>query len=288
MPGADTIFISYASHDVGRVLPIARHLEAAGVPLWRDHDRILGGGNYGPEIARAIRESRWLMLMCTDASMRSRNVKQEIQLAWKYQVPYLPLLLEPISFPEQLEYWLEGWQRIEVLDRPPEQWLSAVLASVTGSPAGIAELHQPNCVFTGLAGLRALASYTDQIWPLPAEVQHRGFRGELRDLGAPSDGAQYAFRLGSRVRLAIEADRDCHLLLLDEGTSGKTYCLCPSAFAPDTRVRHGRTYLPQGGAVDDAFTVTGDRAGSTCWRFSLMNRWKEIGCRRIQRFRRAC
>jgi hypothetical protein len=72
VPELGSIFISYASHDMDRVLPIVRHLEAAGMPVWRDHKRILGGGNYGPEIARAIRESRWLMLMCSNASMQCR------------------------------------------------------------------------------------------------------------------------------------------------------------------------------------------------------------------------
>jgi len=61
-----------------------------------------------PEIVRGIKGCKVLLLMCSDAALRSRNVKQEIQLAWKYERPYLPLLLEPTSFPEQLEYWLEA------------------------------------------------------------------------------------------------------------------------------------------------------------------------------------
>jgi len=117
------VFISYASRDGERVAAIARELAAAGVSLWRDQQRILGGDVYGPAIVRAIRQSKVLMLMCSDASLRSRNVNQEIRLAWKYQVPYVPLLLEPVSFPEQVEYWLEGWQWIEVLDRLPADWL---------------------------------------------------------------------------------------------------------------------------------------------------------------------
>ena len=68
---------------------------------------------------------------------------------------------------------------------------------------------------------------------------------------------QHGHRLGNRVCLAIESDRAGHLLLLDEGTSGKIYCLCPSVFAPETRLPGGRTYLPQQGSRYDAFEVSG-------------------------------
>jgi hypothetical protein len=44
------VFISYARHDGERLGTIARELEAAGVSLWRDRQRILGGEVYGPVI----------------------------------------------------------------------------------------------------------------------------------------------------------------------------------------------------------------------------------------------
>ena len=87
------VFVSYANRDVERVVPLVEQLESAGVTVWRDQERILGGGNYGPEIVEGIEHCGVLMLMCSAASMRSKNVKQEIQLAWHYGRPYLPLLL---------------------------------------------------------------------------------------------------------------------------------------------------------------------------------------------------
>jgi hypothetical protein len=265
--GAAEVFISYASRNRERVVQIAGHLESAGVTIWRDQNEILGGENYGPKIVHGIKTCKVLLLVCTDASMRSRNVKQEIQLAWHYGRPYLPLLGEPIdSYPEQVQYWLEGWQWIEVLDRPTAQWLPRVLqalakAGVTSNmptTVAVGPVVQPTPPAQGLAGLRAVARFTDQIWPVPADHVLRGAtRSGLRDLGAPQDDVKHGHRLGSRVCLAIESDRAGHLLLLDEGTSGKIYCLCPSVFAPETRLPAGRTYLPQQGARYDAFEVSG-------------------------------
>ncbi|MGD9712918.1 MAG: tetratricopeptide repeat protein, partial [Thermomicrobiales bacterium] len=40
--------------------------------------------------------------------------------------PILPLLLEPMVFPDDVAYWLEGAQWIEVLDEPAEHWLDPV------------------------------------------------------------------------------------------------------------------------------------------------------------------
>jgi hypothetical protein len=202
--------------------------------------------------------------------MRSKNVKQEIQLAWKYDVPYVPLLLEPVSFPEQVEYWLEGWQWIEVLGRPTEKWLPHVLRAlesfcVVGAPtlpeeegAPGMEVFHPIRPRANLKGLRQLARFTDQIWPLPAESSPRDItRSVLRDLGARQDHVEHVYRLGSRVWLAIEAEQECHLLLLDEGTSGRVYCLCPSQFAENTHIPKGRSILPRVKSPYDSFVVSG-------------------------------
>src|SRR5215207_9695502 len=128
------VFISYASRNRERAVQLAGHLEAAGVTVWRDQNEILGGENYGPKIVHGIKNCKVLLLLCTDASMRSKNVKQEIQLAWHYDRPYLPLLGEPIAnYPEQVQYWLEGWQWIKVLDRPTAQWLPGVLQALVNA-----------------------------------------------------------------------------------------------------------------------------------------------------------
>jgi hypothetical protein len=262
------VFISYASRDHDRVLAIAEHLQTAGVSLWLDRQKITGGTSYGPEIVHGIKACKVLMLMCSDAALRSRNVKQEIQLGWKYSRPYLPLLLDMVSFPEQVEYWLEGWQWVEVLDRSPDHWLPNVLGALklagvrcASDGDGAAEGQsavRPTSPLAGLAGLRAAARFTDQIWPVHADNPRREpQRGRCRDLGAPQDEVQHGHRIGSRVRLALESDREAHLLLLDEGPTGNVYCLCPSWFAPDTRLRAGRSYLPQNGSRFDSFAISG-------------------------------
>lgn len=124
------VFISYASVDRMRVLRVVAALQAAGIQVWMDQTDIPGGARYGSEISDGIRGCAAVALMCSPASLASRNVKQEILLAWKYQRPYLPLLLEPTVFPQDVEYWLEGSQWIEVLDHSDDVWAPRVLEAL--------------------------------------------------------------------------------------------------------------------------------------------------------------
>ncbi|MDQ2653344.1 MAG: tetratricopeptide repeat protein [Chloroflexota bacterium] len=130
VPAGPFVFVSYASVDRARVLAVAGALDAAGIALWIDQAGIAGGAAYGAEIAAAVQASATVALMCSAASLASRNVRQEIMLAWRYDRPILPLLLEPTSFPDDVAYWLEGAQWIEVFDRPADAWLPDVLRAL--------------------------------------------------------------------------------------------------------------------------------------------------------------
>ncbi len=140
---APYIFISYASADRDRVMPVVEALRRVGVSVWLDQQSIAGGENYAREIVEGIRGCAALVLLCSSASLASRNVKQEVGVAWKYERPYLPLLLEPVAIPDDLSYFLEMAQWIEVLDKHESEWLPQVLTAL--APLGIApkpEIHE--------------------------------------------------------------------------------------------------------------------------------------------------
>ena len=135
------LFVSYASADRDRVMPLVDVLVRAGVPVWIDREEIHGGANYGREIGEAIKDAAAFVLMASSLSLASRNVKQEIAVAWEYERPYLPLLLEPVTIPDEVKYWLTAAQWIEVLDKPEAAWLPQVLTAL--APLGIAPAPPP-------------------------------------------------------------------------------------------------------------------------------------------------
>ena len=79
-PAVPHVFVSYASADRERVMSVVAALRGAGVTVWLDRQGIAGGENYAAEINAAIQRCAVLMLMCSAASLASRNVKQEIAL----------------------------------------------------------------------------------------------------------------------------------------------------------------------------------------------------------------
>ena len=120
------VFISYASANRDRVLAVVGMLRGRGVDIWIDENRIPGAGNYGPEIVKGIKKCKLLLLMGTRESLSSKNVQQEVSLAWKYDKPMLPLMLDACDIPEAFAYWLEARQRIAATS-DIEVWLQQLI-----------------------------------------------------------------------------------------------------------------------------------------------------------------
>jgi predicted ATPase len=120
------VFISYASADRERVLEIVAALRDAGIACWLDQHNIAGGTNWGGSIAEAIEGCAAIVLMSSAASLASRNVRQELALAWQHEKSILPLLLDATPAPNDIAYWLATAQWLEVLDHSVDGWLPKV------------------------------------------------------------------------------------------------------------------------------------------------------------------
>ena len=121
-------FISYSRFDQERALALASALERAGIPVWIDRTGITGGDEWADVISRAIRAAARVIVLCSDQSLISRNVRRELQLAWDYGVSILPVLLEPVAFPDGVSYFLHGVQWIELYQSDGLERLIEVLS----------------------------------------------------------------------------------------------------------------------------------------------------------------
>jgi hypothetical protein len=262
------VFISHAIQDRKRVLEIAGELESAGVRVWMDGHQTDGVNDSSPEISRRIEGCKLVMLMCSEAALRSTSVKQQLQLAWKHRRPYLPILIEPPERPEHLAYRLEGWQWVAGHSSRPEQWLPATLQALRSAGVRCGNRHhrrvqaqsvvRPTLPDPGLQGLRSIAKLTDQLWVLPAGNAWPGApRAAAPEPDAFQDDRPRSYRLGDRILLAVDSEAECHLLLVNEGMEGITLCACPSRLVPESRLPAGLTLLPRAGARHDAFVIGG-------------------------------
>ncbi len=150
-------FVSYASVDRPRTMQIVDVVRSQGLEVWIDQAGIAGGTSYGTEIANALRDADAVVLIASDASLASKNVRQEIMLAWRYDKPIIPLILHPLVFPDDVAYWLEGSQWIEVLDREPDEWLPKLRQALArhgiGRVANVPEQGSEHVPLTAIGNL---------------------------------------------------------------------------------------------------------------------------------------
>lgn len=262
------IFLSVAKEDYSTAMEIAEKLRAENITVGlnppEDYEFFEGFS----DIAGKIASAKLVALLCSDAALRSRLVKQTVQIAWKYDKPCLPVQVAPVSYSEQLDYWLDGQKTIRVFEGSVKSWLSELVARIKpqsksafrglGAPqTSVVNLTQKKA--RDLASLRRMASFTDQIWVTPANVnQSRQPTAVFRGLGAAQPAAIQKICVGDSVRLVVELDQTGYLLLLNEGADNTVYCLCPSLFAPNDRLTPGQHIFPQSNSRYDSFVITGN------------------------------
>ena len=75
------VFISHAYTDEPLVKKIADGLEEAGLEVWDATREVLPGANWTDEVARALKESKAMVVLLTADALRSSWVRREIEYA---------------------------------------------------------------------------------------------------------------------------------------------------------------------------------------------------------------
>jgi hypothetical protein len=125
------IFVSYSSEDRSIVLPVVDSLCARGIRIWIDRYQIPGGAEYTQEIPHAIGQVKGVLLFASPHAFTSRNVRRELDIAWKKGKRVIPVFLTLIDVPESFEWYLESVQHIPLHDAPPEQWPDLISEPLT-------------------------------------------------------------------------------------------------------------------------------------------------------------
>lgn len=105
------VFVSYSSEDLDRVQPLVNQLEALGYSVWWDN-HLRGGSVYSQEIEAALKASKTVVVVWTEASSKSRWVADEADVALQMH-KIIPIKLDNISPPI-------GFRQIQTIDL--SQW----------------------------------------------------------------------------------------------------------------------------------------------------------------------
>lgn len=105
------IFISYAHKDSDKVFPVIKKFNDAGFNIW--YDEGIDPGNEWPlEIERALKNSGMFLVFITPNSVKSRNVRNEINYALSNNLPFLAIYLEDTELIEGLGLQMGSTQAI--------------------------------------------------------------------------------------------------------------------------------------------------------------------------------
>ncbi len=105
------IFISYSSKDREKAEQLTELLASAGLSVWIDQSSIEVSTSWSAEIVDAITSCSAFIVLLSPNSIESHNVIKEVSLASEKRKKILPLDLEPIALPRELEYQLAGIHR---------------------------------------------------------------------------------------------------------------------------------------------------------------------------------
>ncbi len=189
------IFISYASGDRPRIIPLVKALEAQGWSVW--WDRIIPPGKtFAKVIEEAVEGARCVVVVWTATSVESEWVSNEASEGARRKV-LIPALMDAVEIPFEFRRIqaadIVGWDATP--DHPGFRQLVEAIAALIGPPPGRAAADAPRTRAEGTQG--------------PAEVQRADFDAaplpQGADRGAPRRGAAAGKRFGIALAILVSA-----------------------------------------------------------------------------------
>jgi hypothetical protein len=264
------VFISYASANRKEALSVCKAIERRGATCWISCRDVEAGENYQESIVRALRNSRAMVLVFSDAANNSDEIKKELSLASRYHVPVMALRIEDVEPSDAFAYelstrqWLDafdGWDRsIDSLVRRIGEMRSSQSsssASPSRAPAPRRSAYRRPIVATA-AVLLLLVVISGGLWwffrPVPAAahsmmVRLTGFQRLSTDLPATMP----------------DAIRD--EIIAAFGDQGEVGVSTASAPAPGSAPAYalGGTVRRDGDQIRVITHLTNERSGATLW-----------------------
>lgn len=142
------VFVSYSSEDCVSAEAICAALEAAGITCWVAPRDVLPGVEWGEAIIDAINAARVMVLIFSEHSNDSPQVRREIERAASKGVTILPIRIADVAPCKSMEYFISAQHWMDALTAPLERHLprlTEVVATVLGRtpPASTTERPAP-------------------------------------------------------------------------------------------------------------------------------------------------
>ena len=267
--GPPPIFISYATTDRAEALRVCKAIEHRGTKCWISMRDVQPGENYQEAIVQSLRTARAVVLVFSEAANTSDEIKKEISLASRYNVPVIALRLKNVEPSDAFAYelstrqWInafEGWDRsIDTLVGRIRQLAgSGTVVAATVSPAS-----KPTNYFSGrwmaisAAGLLSLVAVAVAWWALqPAKPAVHGMTVRLAGFQLLSAD------LPAKLRDTVDAEINA-AFSVDGAVGISTAPAPPPGAAPAYAL--GGTIQRDGHTIRVITRMVNERSGTTLW-----------------------
>ena len=124
--GKHDVFISYSTKNKNVADAIVSDFEQHGIKCWYAPRDILPGEEWVTAITNALEGSRALVLIFTDESNNSRQVMNEIAVAFNAGITIVPFRLTDEQMSSELEYYLTRVHWLDAVSTPLKKNITAL------------------------------------------------------------------------------------------------------------------------------------------------------------------
>jgi ketosteroid isomerase-like protein len=174
---AHDVFISYASEDKPIADACCARLEQAGIRCWIAPRDIISGTDWSASIIDAIAGSRTMVLVFSEYSNVSGQVKREVERAASRGLAILPFRIRDAPLSKHMEYFISTPHWLDALTPPLEKHLEHLVGTVRLVLTQTTEIpHEP------LVIPRRPAGAMTEPRPEPSVISSRAARTTTRNV----------------------------------------------------------------------------------------------------------
>ena len=265
--GASPVFISFATADRTEALKVCEAIERRGTPCWISSRDVPPGENYQEAIVQSLRSARAVVLVFTDAANTSGEIKKELSLASRYNVPVIALRLKEVEPSDAFAYelstrqWInafEGWDKsIDTLVGRIGQIPGAGAVAAAAPVSRPAERSSGRWLAITGAGLLALVAAGAAWWARrPAPPAAHGMTVRLAGFELLSAD------LPAKLRDTVDAEINA-AFSVDGAIGVSTASAPPPGAAPAYTL--GGTIQRDGATIRVITRMVNERSGTTLW-----------------------
>jgi hypothetical protein len=124
------VFLSHSTRDMESALRICSDLETRGITCWMAPRDIRPGSDWAESIMHGIADARAMILLLTENSNQSAQVRREVEHAVNAEIPIIPVILAGVEPSMALRYYISAHQWLDASGGLTDKFLDTLAMSL--------------------------------------------------------------------------------------------------------------------------------------------------------------